>query len=116
MPEDRLKTPGVDDLLAAITSLESRDEAYALLLDLCTIREIHDMAQRLHVARLLAAGEHYARIQEATGASATTISRVSKCLNYGAEGYRTVIERLWPEDVRADLAQTPEDGGPEASG
>ena len=95
MPEDRLKTPGVEDLLAAITSIQSREEAYALLLDLCTIREIHDMAQRLHVARLLAAGEHYARIQELTGASATTISRVSKCLNYGADGYRTVLDRLW---------------------
>jgi TrpR-related protein YerC/YecD len=98
MPEDRLRTPGVDDLLDALLALEARDEAYALLLDLCTIREIHDMAQRLHVARMLASGEHYARIQEVTGASATTISRVSKCLNYGADGYRTVLERLWPDD------------------
>ena len=106
MPEDRLKTPGVEDLLAAITSLESPDEAYALLLDLCTIREIHDMAQRLHVARLLAAGEHYTHIQEVTGASATTISRVSKCLNYGAEGYRTVIDRLWADARSLDGAET----------
>lgn len=96
MPEDRLKTPEVEDLLAALVSLESREEAYALLLDLCTIREMHDMAQRLHVARLLAAGEHYTHIQEITGASATTISRVSKCLNYGADGYRTLLGRLWP--------------------
>lgn len=105
MPEDRLKTPGVEDLLAAITSIQSREEAYALLLDLCTIREIHDMAQRLHVARLLGAGDHYARIQELTGASATTISRVSKCLNYGADGYRTVLDRLWPAaEPSADAA------------
>ena len=101
MPEDRLKTPGVEDLLAAIASVESPDEAYALLLDLCTIREIHEMAQRLHVARLLAAGEHYTQIQKVTGASATTISRVSKSLNYGADGYRTVIGRLWPDDLVA---------------
>lgn len=97
MPEDRLKTPEVEVLLAALVSLESRDEAYALLLDLCTIREIQDMAQRLYVARLLAAGEHYTHIQEITGASATTISRVSKCLNYGADGYRTLLDRLWPD-------------------
>lgn len=108
MPEDRLRTPGVDDLLDAILAVGTRDEAYRLLLDLCTIREIHDMAQRLHVARLLAAGEHYARIQEVTGASATTISRVSKCLNYGADGYRTVLGRLWPDDVIEVESPAPE--------
>ena len=106
MPEDRLRTPGVDDLLDAILSVDTREEAYRLLLDLCTIREIHDMAQRLHVARLLAAGEHYARIQETTGASATTISRVSKCLNYGADGYRTVLERLWRDEGAGETLPT----------
>ena len=94
MPEDRLRTPEVEELLSALLSLESADETYALLLDLCTVREIQEMAQRLHVAKLLAAGEHYTAIQEATGASATTISRVSKALNYGADGYRGVLERL----------------------
>lgn len=94
MPEDRLRTPEVDELLRAFASVEGAEEAYAFLQDVCTIREIQDMAQRLHVARLLAAGEHYARIREATGASATTISRVSKALNYGADGYRTIIGRL----------------------
>ena len=94
MPEDRLRTPEVDELLRALLVLEDPEEAYALLQDLCTIKEIRDMAQRLHVARLLAAGEHYAQIRELTGASATTISRVSKALNYGADGYRTVLGRL----------------------
>jgi TrpR-related protein YerC/YecD len=95
MPEDRLRTPEVEDLLSALSALETPEEAYALLLDLCTVREIQEMAQRLHVARLLMAGEHYAHIQDLTGASATTISRVSKCVNYGADGYRVVIDRLW---------------------
>ncbi|NTU70945.1 MAG: TrpR YerC/YecD [Coriobacteriia bacterium] len=94
MPEDRVRTPEVDDLLVALTMLETGDDAYALLLDLCTLREIHDMAQRLDVAKRLAAGEHYAAIQESTGASATTISRVSKALNYGADGYRSILARL----------------------
>lgn len=94
MAEERLRTPEVDELLRALLSLRDADEAFSLLVDLCTIREIQEMAQRLHVARLLAAGEHYSAIQEATGASATTISRVSKSLNYGADGYRRVIERL----------------------
>jgi TrpR-related protein YerC/YecD len=94
MPEDRVRTPEVDDLLRALLLLDSEDEAYALLIDLCTIREIHDMAQRLEVARRLASGEHYAAIQESTGASATPISRVSKSLNYGADGYTGILRKL----------------------
>ena len=94
MLDDRVRTPEVDELLQALLLLDSVDEAYALLVDLCTIREIHDMAQRLEVARRLAAGEHYAAIQETTGASATTISRVSKALNYGAEGYVGILRKL----------------------
>jgi TrpR-related protein YerC/YecD len=96
MSDDRLRTPDVDELLDALLVVENREEAYALLVDLCTIREIKDMAQRLHVARLLAAGAHYSAIQDETGASATTISRVSKSLNYGADGYATVLARLDP--------------------
>jgi TrpR-related protein YerC/YecD len=94
MSEDRVRTPEVDDLLHALLLLDDADEAYALLLDLCTIREIQDMAQRLHVARMLSAGEHYSAISDATGASATTISRVSKSLNYGADGYSRVLDKL----------------------
>ena len=94
MPEDRLRTREVEELLRALLTLETPDDAYALLLDLCTVREIKEMAQRLEVAEMLSAGEHYTTIQEATGASATTISRVSKALNYGADGYKRVLERL----------------------
>jgi TrpR-related protein YerC/YecD len=101
MPEDRVRTPEVDELLRALLLLDTQDEAYALLLDLCTIREIQDMAQRLQVARMLAAGEHYSAIQESTGASATTISRVSKSLNYGADGYARVLGKLAEDEDRA---------------
>ena len=88
-----MRTPDVERLLEAFSAREGPDEVYAFLLDVCTVREIHDMAQRLAVARMLAAGDHYDRIREATGASTTTISRVSRCLNYGADGYRSVLER-----------------------
>jgi TrpR-related protein YerC/YecD len=101
MPDDRVRTREVDDLIKAILSLQDSDEAYALLTDLCTIREIQDMAQRLEVARMLAAGEHYTSIQETTGASATTISRVSKSLHYGADGYTRVLGRLGGDDSLA---------------
>ena len=92
MAEDKLRTEEVDALLTVFAKLDDTDQIYSLLKDLCTPREIADMSQRLHVARLLASGVHYTEIQEKTGASATTISRVSKCLNYGADGYRTVLD------------------------
>jgi TrpR-related protein YerC/YecD len=93
MSADRVRTPDVERLLEAFLSLTTDDEAYAFLQDVCTVREIHDMAQRLAVARMLDAGEHYDRIREVTGASTTTISRVSRCVHYGADGYRTVLDR-----------------------
>jgi TrpR-related protein YerC/YecD len=93
MAEDRIRTAEVEGLIEALLVLKTSDEVFAFLEDVCTIREIHDMAQRLAVARLLASGEHYATIQETTGASSTTISRVSRCLNFGADGYRTVLDR-----------------------
>lgn len=99
MPEDRLRTREVEQLLHAFLSLQDADEAYALLVDVCTVRELQEMASRLEVARLLDAGEHYTAIQEQTGASATTISRVSKSLNYGADGYRRVLDRLDRRDA-----------------
>jgi len=99
MPEDRLRTREVDELLSALLTIESPEDAYAFLLDLCTVREIQEMAQRLEVARLLSEGEHYTAIQESTGASATTISRVSKALNYGADGYKRVLDRLGGPDA-----------------
>jgi TrpR-related protein YerC/YecD len=98
MREERVRTPEVDELLRALLAVKTEDEAFALLVDLCTLREIHDMAQRLQVARMLARGEHYSHIQQQTGASATTIARVSKALNFGEDGYRTVIDRLAAAD------------------
>ncbi|MDY0087566.1 MAG: YerC/YecD family TrpR-related protein [Coriobacteriia bacterium] len=100
MTNDRLRTPEVEELLRAFALLGDAEQTYAFLQDVCTIKEIKDMAQRLHVARLLSAGEHYTAIREATGASATTISRVSRSLNYGADGYRAIIDQLGPADKR----------------
>ncbi len=94
MAEDRLRTREVDELIRAFLTLETSDDTWHLLVDLCTIREIQEMAQRLEVARLLKSGEHYTSIQESTGASATPISRVSKSLNYGADGYRATLDRM----------------------
>ncbi len=94
MSPDRVRTPDVDVLLKAFLSLKDEDEVYAFLQDVCTVREIQELAQRFSVARMLAEGAHYTEIQEATGASATTIARVNRALNYGADGYRAVLSRM----------------------
>lgn len=78
-------------LYRAFSQTRSPEQVKALMEDLCTIREINEMAQRLTVAALLDEGESYTTIGEKTGASATTIARVSKCLNYGTGGYGTAI-------------------------
>lgn len=91
----RLGAPdGAERLFSALCSLETPDEACALLRDLCTARELEDLSQRLEVARMLDAGASYVDVSRATGASSTTVSRVSKCLNGGAGGYRIVLSRL----------------------
>lgn len=89
-----LRTPEVDDLLEVLVSIGDKDELFALFEDLFTIREIKETSQRLSVARLLDEGKPYTAIAEATGASATTIARVSKALNYGSGGYRFALNAL----------------------
>ena len=89
-----LRTKEVDDLLHVLASIDDEDRVFALLEDLFTIREIKETSQRLAVARLLSAGKSYASIEESTGASATTIARVSKCLSYGAGGYAAALKAL----------------------
>ena len=66
--------------------------------DLCTISELKAMSQRLEVARMLRAGHTYDDIVARTGASTATISRVKRCLNYGADGYNIVLDRLDPDE------------------
>ena len=81
-------------LTEVLLSLKTEDEARSLLSDLCTIREMQDLGQRVEVARLLRRQMTYSDIAQQTGASTATISRVNRCLVYGAGGYRTVLERL----------------------
>lgn len=89
-----IRTDDVNDLLRVLAALDDEDTVFALLEDLFTIREIRETSQRLAVARMLDEGKSYAAIEKATGASATTIARVSKCLSYGAGGYRAALDAL----------------------
>ena len=90
-----------EDLCEAILSLQSKEECLAFLEDICTIKEIQDMSQRLEVAQMLSQGISYTTICKETGASTATISRVSRSYEYGAGGYKTVIARLNEENDNA---------------
>ncbi len=80
-------------LFEAILTLKSVEECEMFFQDVCTVKEIQDLAQRYEVARMLAEGKFYAEIAKATGASTATISRVNKAINYGEGGYSLVLER-----------------------
>ena len=83
-----------DELCEAILSLKTREECYAFLEDICTIKELLEMSQRLSVAKLLSRGMSYSQISQKTGISTATISRISRCIEYGSGGYKMIIERL----------------------
>ncbi len=90
---EKLHTKDVDALFETILSLENLDECYRFFEDVCTIKEILDIAQRLKAAKMLKAGKNYVEVCAETGMSSATISRVSRCLEYGAGGYELAIER-----------------------
>ena len=87
-------TPSIHRLFTAILQLQSEEECRNFFEDICTIKEVQDMAQRLDAAILLDEGAGYQAISEQVGISTATISRVSRCLNYGAGGYRMAIDRI----------------------
>lgn len=95
---DKLHSKEVDKLFQAVLSLETIDECYAFFEDICTAKEILDISQRLQVASLLQEGLNYTCISQKTGASTATISRVNKCLSYGQDGYKIVLERMNSEE------------------
>lgn len=88
------RTPSKDRLFSAILKLSSIDECYNFFDDLCTIKEVQDMAQRLEVAKMLNENISYIKISEKTGASTATISRVNKCLVYGSDGYKLALDKM----------------------
>jgi len=94
MPYDKLKDKTVDQLFESILKLETLEEAYRFFDDLMTVNEIQSLAQRLEVARMLTKGYTYNQIENGTGASTATISRVKRCLNYGNDGYKMALDRL----------------------
>ena len=86
------RSDSVDRLFRIILGLGSVEDCYLFFEDICTIKEVQDMAQRLDAAFLLDQGMNYQDISREVGISTATISRVSKCLKYG-QGYRNAIDK-----------------------
>lgn len=92
--EQILKTREVQELFTALASLKSTDEAKRFMRDICTLSELVDMAERFQVAKLVDKGESYRSINEITGASTATITRVAHWLHHGLGGYALVLDRM----------------------
>ncbi len=99
---DKIRDPYIDIFYDAILSLKDRKECDKFFEDICTISEIKSMAQRLQIAVLLNEGKTYTEIIDETKVSTATISRVNKCLEYGADGYKTVLSRICGENVNKE--------------
>ena len=92
--QSKLESESTNMLFDAILALENREDCYRFFEDLCTVSELLAVSQRFEVAYLLAKGTTYHEIAAQTGASTATISRINRCLNYGADGYRNALKKM----------------------
>lgn len=93
-------TESVEKLFRAILTLETEEECRCFFEDICTVKEMQEIAQRLSVADMLSKKKVYNEIARETGASTATISRVNRCLSYGSGGYELVLKRLNQADKK----------------
>jgi TrpR-related protein YerC/YecD len=95
--KSKFQNKQIDELFKAVLTLKTEEECYRFFEDVCTVNEIQAIAQRLQVAKLLSEKKTYTEIETQTKASTATISRINKCLNYGADGYKIVLARMEDE-------------------
>ncbi len=97
---DKLQNEAVDSLFDGILQLRTREECYAFFEDLCTVKELLSMSQRVEVATMLKEDKTYLSIASKTGASTATISRVNRSLAYGKDGYDLVLSRMRQDESK----------------
>lgn len=100
MTDSKLRSEETDELFEAIHMLKDLDEFYKFFEDVCTARELQSISQRLQVAKLLKIRKTYSEIEQQTGASTATISRVNRSLHYGTDGYDIVLDALIEKDLK----------------
>lgn len=98
MQLDKIRGPQTDQLFKAMLELKNIEECYEFFDDLCTISEVQSLGQRLEVAQMLKLKKTYDTIQNETGASTATISRIRRCVDYGSGGYDKILGRLDEEN------------------
>ena len=98
----KIQNDSMDALFEAILSLENKEECYRFFEDICTIKELKAISQRLEVVKLLVSDQTYHAIEKQTGASTATISRINRALTSGADGYNLVLKRLGYLDEKKD--------------
>ena len=91
---NKIHTEELKRFYKAVLSLETEEECIAFFEDICTIKELKDISQRLQVAKMLSEGSNYQEVSKVTGASTATICRVNKCLNYGSGGYKKALDKI----------------------
>ena len=82
----------MEKLFQLMVSIDNLDDCKALLGDLCTMKELENMAERLHAAKLLMAGNTYNQVMSQADISSATLSRVSRCVQYG-KGYSALLKK-----------------------
>ena len=85
------KSDHIENLFRLIASIDNADDCRALFEDLCTVKEVENMAERLHAAKLLMEGNTYAQVMQQSDISSATLSRVSRCVQYGS-GYSKLLK------------------------
>src|SRR5699024_5795530 len=94
MQIEKLRGKALDELFDAILTLENREECYQFFDDLCTVNEIQSLSQRLQVAKMIKQDYTYATIEQESGASTATISRVKRSLQWGNDAYTMILDRM----------------------
>ena len=90
--EQTAKSARIDNLFKLITAIDNLDDCRALFDDLCTVKELENMAERLHAAKLLMDGNTYSQVMAQSDISSATLSRVSRCVQYG-KGYSALLKK-----------------------
>lgn len=91
MQKKTVSKKDIEYLFDVIISLGSVKDCELLFSDLCTDKEVEQMAQRIKAAKLLMDGNTYNKVIEQTDISSATLCRVSRCVQYG-KGYRNFVK------------------------
>ena len=111
MDTSKIKSQQLDEFFEAVLMLKDKEDCYKFFEDVCTVRELHSISQRLEVAKLLKIRKTYNEIEKDTGASTATISRVNRSLHYGAEGYELVLDTLIQKNLEEKRRREEEEQG-----